>query len=85
MMKILRESAGLTQAEAAKQLNINVGFLSRVENGKVQLPARHIKKAAKLFKVPVTKLVNLRIQEFAKDLRDLVDKTMPLRCDIKLK
>lgn len=84
MYKSWREKTGLSQTEAAKKLRLNVGFYCRVESGAVDLPPKHYKKASKLFKVPVVSLINLRVKQFATGLRDQVDKTLKLRCDIKL-
>lgn len=84
MYKDLRVKSGMTQSEAAKKMRLNVGFWCRVESGEVDLPPKHYRKASKLFKVPVVSLINLRIKKFATGLRNQVDKTIKLRCDIKL-
>jgi transcriptional regulator with XRE-family HTH domain len=84
MIKQLREKSGLTQSQAAQKLKINHGFWCRIESGKVDLPPNRFKSVAKLLGIPLTKLINLRIVKFASQLRDDVDKTIPVRCEIKI-
>lgn len=58
-LRNMRVRAGLTQDELAKHLRVDGQFISNIERGKAALPAKHIKKVAKVFKVPVSDLVNL--------------------------
>lgn len=66
----MRKKSGLTQAEAAKKLKMNVGFWCRVESGAVDLPLKHYKKVSKLFRVPLTNLVKFRVSRFEKSLKN---------------
>lgn len=47
----LRQSAGITQAQAAEALGIDQGGLSRVENGKQALPSDKLASLAKVLRV----------------------------------
>ena len=84
LIKQYREKSGLTQSEAAKRMAIDQSFWCRIENGEVDLPPYHYKRASELFDIPMTKLINARIVTFAKELCDEVNFTKPFRCDIKI-
>lgn len=73
MFKDLRVKTGLTQHEAAKKLGLNTSFWCRIEAGDCDLPARHFKKTAKLLRVPVQKLIEVRVTKFRKSLVADVD------------
>ncbi len=62
MLKELRKEAGLTQATLGKKMGYGSSqFISNIERGIANLPPSKFKKAAKLLKVPVSELVEMRI------------------------
>ncbi len=69
MFKELREKKGLTQTKIAKMLKINVGFWSRIEANKADLPIRHFKKTAKMLGISTKRLVDERIEKVAKEIK----------------
>lgn len=73
MLKEIREKSGLTQSQAAKKMKVNVGFWNRIEAGSVDLPTKYFKRASKTLKVPMKKLINLRVDQFTKKLKAKVD------------
>lgn len=50
-IKVARQSAGYSLGEAAKELNIPVGYLSQIENGQRQVDSDRAEKIASLYKV----------------------------------
>lgn len=55
-LKELRLKAGLTQAEVAKELNVNQSAVHLWETGKIRIARKHHKKLARLYKVTVEEL-----------------------------
>lgn len=55
-LKELRLKAGLTQAEVAKELNVNQSAVHLWETGKIRIARKHHKKLARLYKVKVEEL-----------------------------
>ena len=52
-----RRKAGLTQAELAEKLGVSVGCISLWENGRTIPTVDKVQKMAKIFSVPMEKLV----------------------------
>ena len=52
-----RRKAGLTQAELAEKLGVSVGCVSFWENSRTITTADKVQKMAKIFSVPMEKLV----------------------------
>lgn len=59
-LKEARTKAGLTQAEVAKQLNVNQNTYSGWETGRANIDNNSLKKLAILFNVSVDYLLGLR-------------------------
>lgn len=59
----------MSQYVAAKRLKINVGFWSRIESGKIELPSKYIKRTAKVLGVTRKKLVDLKVEQFHNKLK----------------
>ena len=59
LTKLVRErrKAGLTQAELAEKLGVSVGCVSFWENSRTIPTADKVQKMAKIFSVPMEKLV----------------------------
>jgi transcriptional regulator with XRE-family HTH domain len=69
MLKQLREKRKLSQTQTAKLMRMNVGFWNRIESGKIDLPPKRYKRASEIFKVPVNRLVQMRVKAFEKTLK----------------
>lgn len=59
LLKAARESAGLTQAMAAKLANVSVGTWSRCENGKRQPETNNIAAMAKAVRITPSQLATV--------------------------
>lgn len=68
MIKKLRIKSKLSQTNAAKKIGINAAYYCRVESGKIPLPPKYFKPAAKTFKTTIKKLVAARVREFRQKL-----------------
>lgn len=55
-LRELRLKTGLTQAEVAKELNVNQSAVHLWETGKIRIARKHHKKLARLYKVTVEEL-----------------------------
>ncbi len=66
--KICREQAGLTQEQAAYFLHIDVGTLSRYENGHLPVPAETVKTMVQIYRTPF--LANWHIKYVTPALAD---------------
>ena len=56
-LKELREMNGYVQRQIAAELEVDTAYISKVENDEKPLSKSHLKKIAKLFKVPEKELV----------------------------
>lgn len=57
LIKAWRIRKGLRQVDAAEQLGVNQGVLSRWENGTFDPHARNIMRIAEVTRIPVAKLL----------------------------
>ena len=55
-LRELRLKAGLTQAEVAKELNVNQSAVHLWETGRTRIARKHHENLAKLYKVTVSEL-----------------------------
>lgn len=70
MLKEIREKRGLTQAQLAKALGYtSPQFISNWERGICQPPPEKFPKIAKLLKISVNTLIDLRLKQTEKKLR----------------
>ncbi len=75
--KTCRERAGLTQEQAAYFLNIDVGTLSRYENGHLTVPIETVDTMVQIYKTPL--LANWHVKYIAPALaKYLPELTEPL-------
>jgi transcriptional regulator with XRE-family HTH domain len=73
MLGEMRRKAGLTQEEVAKKLGLGSPmFISNIERGIARLPVKHYKKVAKLYSVPVGRLIDYRIKQDRARLKALL-------------
>lgn len=75
--KTCREQAGLTQEQAAYFLHIDVGTLSRYENGHLTVPADTVRTMVQIYRTPL--LANWHIKYVNPELADyLPELTEPI-------
>lgn len=74
--KVLRNSrknASVTQTELAIKLGFGNGqFVSNIERGVATLPTSHFKTAARLLKIPVSKLITAAVQDYKQGLKQSI-------------
>jgi len=51
-LKKHRNLAGLTQKEAAEELQVHPMFISNLENNKAPVPHRHLAKISQMYRIP---------------------------------
>lgn len=56
-LKQIRESKGLTQGDIAKELGVSRGYISNIENGKMNPTLATIENIAKAIKVSMDELI----------------------------
>lgn len=74
-LKTSREKAGLTQAEVAQKLGyMTAQFISNAERNVSRLPAKSIRKLAKLYKFELQEYVSMieaeKIEEIKKQIKN---------------
>lgn len=60
-LKVLRDAAGLTQAQLAEQMRIDVTTLSRIERGDAALSLRKLFDAARVFQIAPAEFLNVDV------------------------
>ena len=69
-----RLKTGLTQKQLAAQLGMDSGQqINNIECSRAPLPAKHIKKLADIFGVPVQSFIRIKITKFKKELMRELD------------
>jgi transcriptional regulator with XRE-family HTH domain len=56
-LKALRESRGYFQREVAAELRVDTAYVSKMEHNEKSVSKNHLKKLAKMFRVPEAELM----------------------------
>lgn len=63
-----RQKKEWTQKETAKKIGVGSMFLSNCERGNNRFTPKRFKRISKALDIPIKKLVDLRVQDFKKEL-----------------
>lgn len=62
-IKSLRESKGLIQKDVAAELDIDIAYISKMENGEKPVSRNYLETLSRLYEVPVDELLTLWVAD----------------------